>query len=241
MKYLRKTHNKKSKNLNKKTRKYLGGYSLNDAYNHANTLSTQFNNLHQNFKDSHKYFNDFLNHPNVQAGINNLHPDFQNHINNLSGHLNNLSGHLDNLSDVNNQFASNLQQFQQPLQQQQEQLQQEQLQQGGFFNTSNITSTLQNTKQRVNTSLNNRTQQFNTTKQKLNAVVNHPEVKQNFKDLSTHSYNTAKNGALLGVNVAAASPFSAAYRGYNTYSSAKKGFVSAKGLAKSVGNAYSSV
>jgi hypothetical protein len=58
------------------------------------------------------------------------------------------------------------------------------------------------------------------------------------KDLSTHSYNVAKHGSLFGVNVATGAPVSAAYRGYNTYSSAKKGIGSAKNLYSTANNVY---
>ena len=100
---------------------------------------------------------------------------------------------------------------------------------GGFFNPS----ALNNVYQSANTAYSNK-------KQTLNAVYNHPEVKQNMKDLSKHSYNVAKHGSLFGVNVATAAPISAAYRGYNTYSSAKKGISSAKNLYSTANNVYKS-
>ena len=62
----------------------------------------------------------------------------------------------------------------------------------------------------------------------------------NLSDLSKHSYKTAKHGSLFGVNVATGAPISAAYRGYNTYRSAKKGISSAQNLYRSASDAYKS-
>jgi DNA repair exonuclease SbcCD ATPase subunit len=213
-----KTH-KKHKANNRRTRRRSGGFinssHITNAYNTATqtyqSLNDAYSGLQQKYQESMQQYHDIMQQ----------YQDMKEKYDNIKEKLTEISNdpavqkHLDTLSTLHSQLTSTMTP--------------EEKMTGGFFNTSSFNNAYQS----ANTSLTNKKQQFNT-------VYKHPEVQKNFKDLSTHSYNTAKHGSLLGVNVATGAPFSAAYRGYNTYSSAKKGVKSAKKLYSSANDAYKS-
>lgn len=207
----RKTH-KKHKANNRRTRRRSGGFINSSHITNAYNTATQ---TYQSLSDAYsglqqKYQESMQQYQDMKEKYDNIKEKLTEISNDPA-----VQKHLDTLSTLQAQLTSTMTP--------------EEKMTGGFFNTSSFNNAYQS----ANTSLTNKKQQFNT-------VYKHPEVQKNLKDLSTHSYNTAKQGSLLGVNVATGAPFSAAYRGYNTYSSAKKGVNSAKKLYSSANDAYKS-
>ena len=220
-KHYKKT-NKKNKVNNSKTKRRLGGFINASHISNAYTAATQtyqnlnnaYSGLKQKYQESMQQYEDIKEkYDEIKEKLVEISKDplVQKHLDTLST-LHSQLTNQDNNQD-NNQDDNT----------------KETKIVGGFFDTSSLTKAYQN----ANTSYANKKQQFNT-------VYQHPEVQKNLKDLSTHSYNTAKHGSLLGVNIATGAPFSAAYRGYNTYKSANKGIKSAKNLYSSASNAYRS-
>jgi septation ring formation regulator EzrA len=213
-----KTHRRHKAN-NRRTRRRSGGFinssHITNAYNTATqayqSLNEAYSGLQQKYQESMQQYQD----------MKQKYDDMKEKLTEISNDPA-VQKHLDTLSTLHSQLTNTMTP--------------EEKMTGGFFNTSS----LNNAYQSVNTSLTNKKQQLNAKQQQFNTVYKHPEVQKNLKDLSTHSYNTAKHGSLLGVNVATGAPFSAAYRGYNTYSSAKKGIKSAKNLYSSANDAYKS-
>jgi chromosome segregation ATPase len=210
---------RKRKANNRKTKRYLGGFinpsQISNAYNAATqtyqNLNKAYSGLNQKYQDTVNQYQDIKQkYDAIKEKISEISNDPA------------VQKHLDTLSTLHSQLSNTSSAIPNSLN-----TDQETKVGGGIFDTSGLNTAYQN----VNTSYMNK-------KNKFNSVYQHPEVQKNLKDLSSHSYNTAKHGSLLGVNVATGAPFSAAYRGYNTISSANKGIKSAKNLYSSASNAY---
>lgn len=207
---LRKRNRKTRKANNRRTRRRSGGFINSSNITNAYNTATQ---AYQGLNDAYSGLQQKYQESMQQ------YQDMKQKYDDMKEKLTEISNdpavqkHLDTLSTLHSQLTT-------PTAEKMT---------GGFFNNSSFNNAYQS----ANSSLTNKKQQFNT-------VYKHPEVQKNLKDLSSHSYNTVKNGSLLGVNVATGAPFSAAYRGYNTYSSAKKGAKSARNLYSSANDAYKS-
>ncbi len=219
---LRKTlrkRNRRHKVNNCRTRRHSGGFinssHITNAYNTATqayqSLNEAYSGLQQKYQETMQQYQD----------MKQKYDEMKEKLTEISNDPA-VQKHLDTLSTLHSQLTSSTTP--------------EEKMTGGFFNTSSLNDAYKS----ANTSFTNKKQQLNAKQQQLNAVYKHPEVQKNFKDLSKHSYNTVKQGSLLGVNIATGAPISAAYRGYNTYSSAKKGVKSAKNLYSSASDVYKS-
>lgn len=220
----RKTFKNKQKN-NKKTRYHKNSYRKNiggaitaanvmDAYNTVSKTSQGIYDAYLSAKE--KYDNIMQKYNEMQA----KYQEMQDTLNRIKNDPE-VQQHLNTLSNIHSQMQS--MNMPPPV------AQTPVAQSAGFFNVSNL-----------NTGLQSANTLYSQKKQQAKAVYRNPQVQQNLSDLSKHSYNTAKQGSLFGVNVATGAPISAAYRGYNTYQSARKGVSSAQNLYRSASDAYKS-
>lgn len=227
----RKTVKNKQKN-NRKTRYNKSGYrkkiggaisaaNVMDAYNAVSKTSQGLYDAYLNAKE--KYDNIMQKYQEMQAKYQEMQQTLDKIKNDpeVQQHLNTLSNLHSQIQSMNTPPSSS----QVPL-----------TQSAGFFNMSNLNTGMSN----LNTGIQSANTLYSQKKQQARAVYGNPQVQQNLSDLSKHSYNTAKQGSLFGVNVATGAPISAAYRGYNTYQSARKGVTSAQNLYRSASDAYKS-
>jgi len=246
----KKTNNKKAAQKHRnKTMKQTGGFisnlsnALDTAHSTYNTLNETYLNAKQKYQEYYKMYEDLLkNYHEIQEKYNELKEKLIE-IHNNNPLIDTKVDGIDITSETNSDINA-------------------EIQKGGFMSLLNnasqhvssasqqlssarnkLNSYGQQTMNTANTHLSSVKQNLNAANSHLNTaktVYYHPEVQKNLKDLSTHSLNTAKQGTLLGVNVATGNPFSSAYRGYTTYSAAKKGVSSARNLASSVNDVYKS-
>jgi hypothetical protein len=227
----KKTHRRHKAN-NRRTRRHSGGFiNASHIANAYNTATQAYQGLNDAYSGLQEKYQESMQHYDT---IKQKYDEMKNTLSEIANDPA-VQKHLDTISTLHSQLSNSITPT---TTHSGEDISPEEKMVGGFFNSSSLSSfnnsslsSLNNAYKSANTSLANKKQQFDT-------VYKHPEVQKNIKDLSSHSYNTAKQGALLGVNVAAAAPFSSAYRGYTTYSAAKKGIKSAKNLYSSASDVY---
>lgn len=215
-----KQNRKIKKNRKNKTKKIYLGSGLTEAYNYANQNAQNLYNIYLLTKDK---YNTLMNqYRDIETKYQNMKQTLERIQNDPE-----VKEHLQTLSNLNSQLQQSFQNVSQPSPPNgaQEAL----VHSGGFLNSS-INS--------LQSGLKTPSNYYNTKKQQAKAVYNDPDVKQNLNNLSKHSLDTVYHGSMLGTNIVTGAPISAAYRGYNTYKSAKKGISSASNLYSSVGNAY---
>jgi hypothetical protein len=223
-KKINKSNTKFRKNKKNMTRKNYSGAGLIDTYNSVNQSSQNLYNMYLGAKDKYNTLMDQYNQ--IETQYLQMKQTLEKIKNDPE-----VQQQLKTLSSLNSQLQENIQITNPPPSPPQSQ-------EGGFFNPSQINTNLQSGVQSAN-------KYYSTTKQQASAsygtaknVYNNPQVQQNLSDLKKHSTNTIKQGSMFGLNVATGSPISAAYRGYNTYSSAKKGLSSAKNLYNTTNQVY---
>ena len=227
-KKINKSNKKFRKNKKNITRKNYSGAGIIDTYNSVNQASQNLYNMYLGAKDKYNTLMDQYNQIETQylqmkqtlERIKN-DPEVQQQLNALSS--------------LNSKLQESIQKTTPPSSPPQSE---EIIQSAGFFNPSLINSSLQSGVQSANNFYSTKKQQANTSYSTAKNVYNNPQVQQNLSDLKKHSTNTIKHGSLFGLNVATGAPISAAYRGYNTYNSAKKGVTSAKNLYNTTNNVY---
>lgn len=203
---------RKKNRKSRKSKKHLGGFiSPSHISNMYNTANQTYQSLNDTYQSTKQKYLDMQEKYNEMKQQYN---DMQEKMNEIYNDPQ-VQQHLQNLNTLSANLSPTSQLPALPIP-----VNNEPAIKGGFISSLNNT--------------------YNSNKQKISSVYNNPDVQKNLKDLSTHSYNTAKHGSLMGVNLATGAPFSAAYRGYNTYSSAKKGMTTAKKLYSSANNAYKS-
>ena len=222
---MRKKMNKSNKKIRKnKTRKIYNGAGLMDTYNSLNQASQNLYNIYLGAKDKYN---------NIMEQYNQIENQYLQMKQTLERIKNDpeVQQQLNTLSNLNSQLQQNIQKTNPPPSPSETQ---EIIQNAGFINSSLLNSNLKSAKDYYST----KKQQAKTSYTTAKNVYNNPQVKQNLNELSKHSTNTLKHGSMFGLNVATGAPFSAAYRGYNTYKSAKEGVTSAKKLYNTANDVY---
>jgi hypothetical protein len=223
-----KSNKKFRKNKKNITRKNFSGAGLIDTYNSVNQASQNLYNMYLGAKEK---YNTLMNQYNqIEAQYLQMKQTLEKIKNDPE-----VQEQLNTLSNLNSQLQQNIQNTTQPPSPPQSQ---EIMQNAGFFDPSQIKSSLQTGVQSANNYYSTKKQQANTSYATAKNVYNNPQVQQNLSDLTKHSTSTLKHGSMFGLNVATGAPISAAYRGYNTYKSAQKGVASAKNLYNTTNDVY---
>jgi len=217
----RKNITRKTRTRKNRTRKTYSGAGFMETYNSA---SQNAQTLYAMYLNARNQYNTLMNQYNeIEAQYLQMKQILEKIKNDPE-----VQQQLIVLSNLNSQLQQSIQKTSPPTSPPLET--QEVVQNGGFLKAIGV----QSANQYYTTGQQKAKASYSTAKN----VYNNPEVQQNLQGLKTHSYNTAKHGAMFGINVATGAPISAAYRGYNTYKSAKKGINSAQNLYKSANDVY---